>query len=189
MMPIHFYNFGIFNGGIINELYKSQLATHIYNQFLYFDPIVQGSRAVVNSVTSELTSLKRCKYNENVCSVCDNITNWADINEVISNASPQCFIAIDNNSKSCRMYRGIFDPDGLENTNKECSVKDLLDDSSNLEMNEEQMKEMKKKFKLCDCSLTNTNNESNEIPLPNLVNKAYDLNKTDMELYDDIVVK
>ena len=214
MMPIHFYNFGIFNGGIINELYKSQLATHIYNQFLYFDPIVQGSRVVVNNVVNELTALKQCKYNEDVCNLCDNITNWADINDVITNASPACLIAIDKyckenptesicscwnpstanyNSKSCKMYRAIFDPDGLGDTNnsnpKVCSLQDLLDDSSNLNISEEQMKEMKKKFKLCDCSVTNANSENNEIPLPHLVNRAYDLNKTDMELYDDIIIK
>ena len=207
MLPIHIYNFGVYKGGIINEMHKSALATHIYKQFLHFDPLVINTRDIVKNVTDELSVLKECKYGYNVCNICDNISNWADINEILKNATPQCLVAINNyckenpsesicgcwnptlpqyETKACKSYRGIFDPDGALNETS-CSFEDIF--NKNTQISEEQMKEMKKKFNLCDCDIVKAQNEEKTIPLPNLVNKAYDLSKTDMELYDDIVIK
>lgn len=125
------YQFGIIPTAITTEEIQ-RIHTHCLNQYkrVTSAEFIKVS-SDYNAMLEFLKSFTNCPFNSETCKSCSTITNWTDTNQLVS-SSADCRKAIntfctnnpmhfrckcwntsssDYNTTSCKMYRGIFDPD------------------------------------------------------------------------------
>lgn len=130
------YKGSVYQVGVIPAAISTQDVQRIHNHCTSQYKKVTSADYVAaaenyNKMLEYLKSFTNCPFNTDTCSNCTSITNWTDTTQLLT-ASADCRKAIntfcrDNpkhfrcqcwdtngtqyNTTSCKMYRGIFDPD------------------------------------------------------------------------------
>jgi hypothetical protein len=144
------YAFGVYNMFLMDE---SHLHNYMYHQIFKSSEIFMKEARQVLKFQNELEQMKACPYNASVCKDCIEVSDWTDMNQLISSKGkckdaihnyctenvndPKC-ICWKNDSSECVSFRNIFER------------KRLIDP---LDMTNETIDDIKKNNKLCDCSL------------------------------------
>jgi hypothetical protein len=195
--PGKIYNLGIYNNDIVQS-HLLKLIDHINEQFLRYNVRLQEKQKQINHAEKVIEDMKSCKYDADTCLLCSDITDWTDLKQIIS-AKKECKDAINafcsksenlehdlcfcwnpavNETPACLGYKQIY----REKLPKDkCDIDKLLADR-----NSELYSKMKK-TNFCDNS-SKQQNIKKDIPLVQMIDNTYDMNKNDIEIYNDIVI-
>lgn len=182
-------NLGIINQ-FINQGSRTTIFQHICKNLQNENPIYSNYQSTIDNLSTQLSSLTTCPYDDTTCQVCSDIVDWSGtdyifksneecrekINEFCKNnqTHKNCICWNHNNhaskSKSCKRLKSIFNDD-------------YFDVSDNLE-------KIKRDNNLCECTTNAIEPAPQDVKLmyPARVNNVYDLSKSDIDIYKDISV-
>lgn len=195
----HIYNFGVYNKAITTQTVNI-LYNNIQSQIQKYSQVLQDLTSSITNLQGKISDIKKCPYNESVCTLCSSVTDWTNMTNIILNASPDCLNAIHgycmknpgieicscwnpsnilSKTDACKSYTSIF-------SGGKCITPDNLD-SNTLDI-------VKTKYNLCDCStITNTplpvQIKPVIVPVPKVIDKMFNANMTDIDLYNSLPVK
>lgn len=163
------YAFGVYNK-VLSDNDMLNLQTHLFSQIQVMDPVIVEKEKIIETLKSDINSIKACPYNQETCAQCASVTDWTNINAVLTTNDLQCLDAInkfctenpshymckcwnsnDNSytSTQCGNYRNIY-------TNKTCI--DIND------VNKADLSKLKSKYALCNCQEETINIQPLQMP-------------------------
>jgi Ca2+/Na+ antiporter len=194
------YNLGFYNNNIVNT-HLMTLINHINAQFLKYNVRYQEKEKQIKDAEQTMIEMKSCKYDEDTCNKCSEITDWTNMKQII-NANKECRDAINlfcsksenvghdlcfcwdpskNETPSCIAYKQIYTDTVAGNKSLKCDIDKLLADK------ESELYAKLQKMNLCDCK-SSDKSRKNDVPLVQMIDNAYDLNKPDIDIYNDILI-
>lgn len=163
------YAFGIYNK-MLNDDDMISLQKHLFSQIQVLDPIVVEKNKIIDNLKSNITTLQSCPYDKITCESCKSITDWTNVQAIITTKDVECLEAInkfcmdnpshymckcwnsnDNSytSTQCTNFRNVF-------TNKSCVDID--------NMNKTDLFKVKSTYNLCSCNEETVNLQPLKIP-------------------------
>jgi len=151
------YAFGVYNK-VLADNDMLNLQSHLFSQIQVMDPGVIQREKVIETLKQDIQQIKACPYDQPTCDACKSITDWTNINAILTTRDAGCHEAIDRyctenpshamckcwnsndnayTSTQCGLYRNIF-------TNKGCVDPDNIDRI--------ELSKIKSKHNLCNCT-------------------------------------
>jgi len=165
--PSKHLNFNLFSFGACSMAFSEEMLLDKYfkNEMSKTSPEFFSNSQRVLEFEKELNKTKDCPFDDSVCASCPEIKEWGNMNMFMNKAGDDCLKSVDNfcsknidhphcecwrpnASRTCQLLLSSIKKEPLVNPGKLTDV---------------EMKEIKQKYELCDCS--EKENLQNEILL------------------------
>jgi hypothetical protein len=163
------YTYGVYNK-VLTDNDMLNIQKHLFSQIKILDPVVIEKDKIIETLKSDIVNIKACPYDKDTCNACSSVTDWTNINAIMTTKDTYCLDAInqfcnenpshylckcwnsnDNSytSSQCTNYRNIY-------TKKTCTDVDNLDKTD--------LSKIKSKYSLCSCQEETINLQPLKIP-------------------------
>jgi hypothetical protein len=150
------YAFGIYSL-VVNDISMGNLRTHLFNLIRSSDVAITTLTEQIDTLNSTVQQMRSCPMDAATCEACKSVTDWTNINNLLTTTDTNCHAAIsafckanpshgfctcwNSNSSSyssghCKGFRGIFEGQTCSDI-RELSKSDIL--------------AVKARYTLCDC--------------------------------------
>ena len=192
-VAMHIFNIGFFNKPL-QEYHFADIYNHTQKLIHKNNHIVKTFITQINDLNNEISKIRRCPYDDFTCKTCSGVSNWANVSDILKNATPECLSAV---NEFCKMHPNhencvCWDPTNVQSKTDACvaykSIFSPAQESANI---------CKTKYNLCSCddipkkSANETEKKGPQLVegAPIILNKVFDtVNKTDMELYHELPI-
>ena len=151
------YAFGVYNK-VLADNDMINLQTHLFSQIQVMDPGVIERNKVIETLKQDISQMKACPYDLPTCEACKSVTDWTNVNAIMTTRDTGCLEAIDRyctenpshamckcwnsndnayTTTQCMNYRNIY-------TNKSCVDIDNMDRI--------ELSKVKSKYNMCNCT-------------------------------------
>lgn len=191
-LPAFIYNIGVYNYALaLNSL--SDIYTHTQKEIHKDNFVVKEFSKIIKDLVNEKESLKTCPYDEDTCTKCVAVKDWSDMTDIVTNATNECLESVNSYCiKNPSHDKCVcWNPSNVQSKSEVCKKYVKLFDNKD---EQQTINEIKQDYNLCSCDQVQNKNSKQiqdnetEVRIPNMIHKAYDNNKSDMELYKDIVI-
>jgi hypothetical protein len=187
----YLYNFGVYNYAL-TQPYIANVYTHIQAELHKFNFVVKEFSNIIQTLEEQKMNAMKCPYDSNVCDKCTSIKDWTNMIDIVSNATDECLTSINEFCIKNPTHEQCvcWNPANVQSKTIMCKKYISLFDTKN---EKQIIDEIKQEYDLCPCSsVQNQNNQeqitNKQLIIPNMIHKAYDNSKSDIELYNDIVI-
>jgi len=195
-IAMNIYNIGFYNKAL-QEYHINDLYNHTQKHLQKSNQILKNFSSRIYELNQQISKIKSCPYDAVTCKLCNGVSNWADVSNILNNATPECLTAVNTFCKQHPTHEKCVCWDPANSQSKTDSCKAYVSIFSK----ETDVESVKTKYNLCPCdkvcpaqsdgavSTTNDQNDQNST-LPKIINKVFQgyENKTDLELYISIPI-
>jgi hypothetical protein len=182
-IAMNIYNIGFYNKAL-QEYHINDIYNHTQKHLQKSNQLLKNFATQISELNQQILKMKSCPYDAATCKLCNGVTNWSNVSNVLNNATTECLAAVDTFCKQHPTHEKCvcWDPANSQSKGDACKA------YVSIFSKETDIEALKSKHNLCPCdkvcpkpqvNVTTTN------PLPRIINKAFEgnANKTDIELY------
>jgi hypothetical protein len=182
-LAMNIYNIGFYNKAL-QEYHINDIYNHTQKYLQKSNQILKNFSTQITDLSQQITKLKSCPYDDATCKLCNGVSNWSDVSNILNNATPECLAGVNTFCKQHPTHEKCVCWDPANSQSKADSCKAYVSIFSK----ETDVEAIKDKHNLCPCDQVCAKPRENisTDPLPRIINKAFDTphsNKTDMDLY------
>jgi hypothetical protein len=163
------YAFGVYNK-VLSDNDMLNLQNHLFSQIQVMDPVVIEKERVIETLKSDINSIKACPYDQDTCIQCKSVTDWTNINAVMTTKDAQCLDAINkfcSDNPSHYMCKCWNSNDNSYTSNQCANYRNIFSDKTCVDvnnLNKVDLSKIKSKYSLCGCQEETINLQPLQIP-------------------------
>lgn len=183
-LPINLYNILFYNKGI-TDITLNEIYIHIQKYLHQANQIIINFNKQIEDLRNQIENAKRCSYDDATCKLCSSVSNWNDMVDIVTKATPECLNAVNQFCKNNPKHPKCVCWDAQNNLSTTDSCKAYV----SLFSKDVNIEKIKADYNLCPCGSGSQTNDTPVIPQPKLMNNAYDVKgKSDIQLYYELPV-
>lgn len=163
------FSFGVYNR-ILGDNDMINLQTHLFSLIQTEDAMIKEKDAEINNMKNEIENMKMCPYDQTTCSQCKSITDWSNINAILTTRDEACLNAINQycmNNPAHHLCKCWNSNDSSYTSNQCTNFRNIFTNSSCADINNLsaiQISNVKSKYSLCGCQEETVNLQPLKIP-------------------------
>lgn len=163
------YAFGVYKK-VLTDNDMLNVQSHLFSQIQVLDPVVVEKERVIETLKSDITNIKACPYDQETCIQCNSVTDWTNINAVMTTKDSQCLDAINkfcSKNPSHYMCKCWNSNDNSYTSNQCTNYRNIFTDTSCVDignMNKVELSKIKSQYSLCGCQEETINLKPLQIP-------------------------
>lgn len=150
------YSFGVYNK-VMADNDMLNLQKHLFSQIQVLEPKVLERDRVIESLTADIKTMKACPFDPTTCEACKSVTDWTDINAIMTTRDARCLEAIDKyctDNPSHAMCKCWNSNDNAYTTTQCQNFRNIFADKACVDINNIdriELSRIKSKYGLCTC--------------------------------------